>query len=147
MQMTGLTPVPLIVAGRKINEGGQKTHNSAMEQPMTVYRRNLVESRAHKLAQTDNASSVLKKSTKKGNYRPSSPSSLLVATSTLSAERPPAPERLVKDRLKKKHFSPPVEVRLNRSSVPPRRPPVTERFKQNHRLLSCFQVLARAVNG
>lgn len=93
-------------------------NNTAMEHPMALHRRNLLESRASDLAQTKIMSAALKKKmTKKDDYRPSSPSSLLVATSSLSNERPPAPDRFVKARLNTR-FNPPTEVRLDKHTPP-----------------------------
>jgi hypothetical protein len=98
------------------NTDKQPATNTAMVHPMTLYRRNLVESRAY----TDNTSSASEKVTKKDDYRPSSPSSSLlvatssVATNSLSDERPPAPDRFVENT----RFSPPVEVRLDRYAPP-----------------------------
>jgi hypothetical protein len=99
----------------------QLATNTVMEYPMSLHRPNLVESRARELAQANNMSLALEKVTKEDDYRSSSPSSLLVATSFLSAEGPPAPDRFVKARPRKTRFSPPLEVRLDRlaPSVPP----------------------------
>jgi hypothetical protein len=139
------------------NADKQPATNTAMGHPMTLYRRNLVESRARELAQTENTSSASEKVTKKDNYRPSSPSSpssLLVATSSLSAQRPPAPDRFVKVRPKNTRFSPPVEVRLDRHAppVPPvetGRPGQTEGHKPKKPLPTspASRASSRAFNG
>jgi hypothetical protein len=61
-----------------------------LEHPMTLYRRNLVKSRAHDSTHTD-------------DYRSPSPSSLLLAAKSLSAEQTPATDSILKDLSESKH--------------------------------------------